>query len=97
MRKIVKELPAGYTIQILRSIKEIEEIRPFWEEKQAQPNGDIDLIINIINSKKEIVCPYIILILLNKKPEAMMVGIIEKKGSRLLYPIKSYLVLNFGF
>jgi hypothetical protein len=79
MRKIVKELPAGYTIQILRSIKEIEKIRPFWEEKQAHPDGDLDLFINIINSKKEIVCPYVILILLRKKPEAMMVGIIEKK------------------
>ncbi len=33
MKKIVKELPAGYTIQILRSIKEIEKVRSFWEEK----------------------------------------------------------------
>jgi hypothetical protein len=79
MKNIVKELPAGYTIQILKSIEEIKKVKSFWEEKQTHPDGDIDLFINIINSKKEFVYPYIILILLNKKPEAMMVGIIEKK------------------
>ena len=75
----MKELPAGYTIQILRSIKEIEKIRPFWEEKQAHPDGDLDLFINIINSKKEIVGPYVILLRFHDNPHAMMVGIIEKK------------------
>ncbi len=50
----MKELPAGYTIQILRSINEVEKIRPFWEENQAHLDGDLDLFINIINSRKEI-------------------------------------------
>lgn len=75
----MKELSARYTIRILRNIKEIEEIRPFWEAKQPHPNGDLDLLFNFINSRKEVVCPYVILILLHKKPEAMMVGIVEKK------------------
>ncbi len=76
---MVNKLPVEYTIQILRSIKEIEKIKSFWEENQNHPNVDIDLFMNIVNSRKNIVCPYVILILLQMKPEAMMVGIIEKK------------------
>ena len=79
MRKTVKELPAEYRIQISKNLEELEEVKSFWEKKQTHPDGDLNLLINMINSKKEIVSPYVILILLHKKPEALMVGIIEKK------------------
>ena len=68
-----------YTIQILRSIEELEKVRSFWEEKRSHPDGDLDLFIKIINSRKDFVCPYILIIYLHKKSVAMMVGLIEKK------------------
>ena len=88
----MKELPSGYTIQILRSSEEIDKVRTFWEKNQNHPNGDIDLFTNITNSRKNVASPYLILILLDNKPEAMMSGIIEKK--RIKVPI-SYKML-FG-
>ena len=88
MKKVVKDSPSGYSIKILRSVAEIEKIRSFWEAQQWHPDGDIDLVINVIISRKEVVSPYILLILNNNKPETIIIGIIETR--RILYTDVSY-------
>jgi hypothetical protein len=62
---------------IARTAKEIEAIRVPWESFQSHPNGDIDFYLNLIDFRKEIIRPHVILLLENEVPVSLMVGRIE--------------------
>lgn len=83
--EMVKE---KYSIKIIQCIDEIEEIRPIWEKMQWHPNADIDFYLTIIQSRPNILQPYIMVLFVNDKPKAMMIGRIEKNK----FPI-----IKFGY
>lgn len=70
--------PSEHDIRIIRSRKEIEEIRSFWEKVQYHPNTDIDHYLTVIDSLDNVISPYIILFSVDRQPKALAVGRIEK-------------------
>jgi hypothetical protein len=91
-----------YSIRVARSLEEVEELRSIWEGWQWHPNADIDFYLTIVNSRKEILRPHVILLLSNNQPMAMMIGRMEeirldfKVGYKTLFKPKAR-ILNFVY
>lgn len=68
----------SYSIKILRNNNEIEEMRHVWEQLQYHPNADINFFNNIINIRKDILRPHIIILYANDQPKVMIIGRIDK-------------------
>jgi hypothetical protein len=62
---------------IARTVKEIEAIRVPWESFQSHPNGDIDFFLNLIDFRKEIERPHVVLLQENGVPVSLIIGRIE--------------------
>jgi hypothetical protein len=73
-----KQINNEYSIKIVKSIEEVEEIRNIWEGMQWHPNADIDFYITIFNSRNEMICPYIIIVYQYDTPIVMIIGRLEK-------------------
>ncbi len=93
----------SYTIYTAKSVEEIEHIRDIWEEMQWHPNADIDFYLTIVNSRKEIIRPHVLLIKKNGKPDALVIGRIEDNrircniGYKTVYkPEVRYLTIIYG-
>lgn len=86
--------PSQHDIKIIRSRKEIEEIRSFWEKVQYHPNTDIDHYLTVIDSLDNVISPYIILFSVDGQPETLAVGRIENNdmvislGYKTFYKVK---------
>lgn len=69
---------------VARSLKEIEAIRPIWEEMQRDEtfpkhNADIDKYIATVGAMNSNVQPYVVLMKQGGKPMVMIVGRVEKQ------------------
>jgi len=75
-------------IVTIRSLEEIEEIRPIWERmqrNQAFPiiNADVDRYLSVLKSQKgQNIRPHVILLNRDGHPEAMVIGHIGKHHLR---------------
>ena len=72
-----------WSIVVARSIKEIENIRPIWEQMQQDEslpilNVDIEHYLANVESMGESVQPHIIVLYYNNTPKAMVIGRIER-------------------
>ena len=67
----------GYTVTTARSVKEVEEIRDIWKKIQIGPAADIDYYLTVVNSRKQVVRPHVIILSHDKYIESMLVGRIE--------------------
>jgi len=67
------------SIQIIRSVPEIEGIRRIWTRWHHHPNSDVDFYLHILRSRPEILRPHIIVIYRGGQPEAMLVGRLERR------------------
>jgi hypothetical protein len=76
-----------YRFLVARTKEEIEVIRPVWESFQWHPNGDIDFFLNLLEYRKEIRNPHVILLFENESPVSMIVGRVEDTN----------LKINFGY
>ncbi|MFX0196545.1 MAG: GNAT family N-acetyltransferase [Candidatus Hodarchaeota archaeon] len=85
MKDHMKGTTQGCSIQTARNVEDIEKMRGVWEEMQWHPNADIDFYLTIVNSRQEILRPHVILLSLNGRPKAMMVGKLEER--RLYFKI----------
>jgi hypothetical protein len=68
-----------YTVKIARTQEEVQKIRDIWESMQYHPNADIDFYLTIVNSKTDIVRPYVMVLYANGDPKAMVIGRINEK------------------
>jgi len=64
-------------IRIIRSLQEIEDLRPFWAAWQKHPNADVDFYLTIVRSRPEILRPHVIVLYRDGRPDAMLVGRLE--------------------
>lgn len=64
-------------IRIIRSVREIEDLRPFWAAWQKHPNVDVDFYETIVSSRPEILRPHVIVLYRGGCPDAMLVGRLE--------------------
>jgi len=77
-----------YKIEVLRSIREIEDYRPLWEQMQAKENrpainADIDRYLSVLKAIGDGVKPYVMLFSRNGQPEAIVIGRIESRRLNL--------------
>lgn len=73
---------------VVKSIEEVEHLRPAWEEMQrSEPypviNADIDRYVSVIEAIGDDVRPHVILINQNGRPAAMLIGRVEKHQLKL--------------
>ena len=83
-----QSLPKDLEIIKVTNFKEIEAIRPIWEEMQNNEpypiiNTEIDKYISVIKAHEEKVQPYIILIKHNGNPISMIIGRLERRRLNL--------------
>lgn len=82
----------------------MEAIRPIWESMQSHPLTDIDYFLEIVLSRPETLHPHVMLLNHDGSPNAMMVGVIEKKqldlkiGYKTIYKpdVRSLKILENG-
>lgn len=62
------------TVKTFRGVDEIEEIRRAWTAWNDHPNSDIDLYLDLLRSRPEILRAHVIVLYRDGEPEAMLVG-----------------------
>jgi len=68
----------GPTIRILRTAAEFEELREAWTAWGGHLHSDIDFLSMLIESREEILNPHIIVVYRDAKPDAMLIGRLER-------------------
>lgn len=66
-----------FTVTVARTIEEVEEMRENWESLQLFPIADIDYFLTVINHRKNVVRPHVLMLCREEKPETLVVGRIE--------------------
>lgn len=74
-----------HEIIIARSLSEIERLRGFWMESPGHRDSDIDVYLMVIQSYSEVLRPHVIAIYRDGRPDAILVGRLERK--RLVFRI----------
>ena len=72
-------------IQVAKQVDSIEQIRSFWESVQCHPNSDIDSYLINVKSLRNVLTPYVMQVLVDRAPKAILIGRIEE--SRVEYKI----------
>jgi hypothetical protein len=62
------------TTGVLRSLKEIEEVRSIWTSWHGHPDSDIDIYLEMLNLNPGIMEPYVIILCRGGHPDAMLIG-----------------------
>lgn len=83
-----------YSVEVARSIAEIEKMRHSWESMQYHPNADIDYFTMILDSRKKILRPHVIQISKKGIPQALWVGRLEEHSIDLKLGYLTILRLN---
>ena len=73
-----------WEIKVAKSLEEIEAVREIWEQMQRNEsmpvlNADIDRYLSVVESLKEEVQPYVIVLYYDSNPKAMVIGRIERQ------------------
>jgi len=67
------------TFRILRTISEVEELRPVWSAWEGHPQSDIDFLLMLLQCREEILNPYVIVVYRGGEPDAMLIGRLERR------------------
>jgi hypothetical protein len=78
-----ESLNEKYSVDIARSIDEVEKLRQPWEEMQQHPNADIDYFSMIVNTRREILRPHVMMIRKQGIPHALIIGRLEEHSVEL--------------
>jgi hypothetical protein len=78
------QFPNEWKTVVARNFEEIEAVRPIWEQMQRDelypaPNADIDNYLSVVDSMKDSVQPYVMIICRNDEPKAMVIGRIGRQ------------------
>jgi hypothetical protein len=71
--------PGEITTRVIRTLPEIEEIRPVWEKWSNHPNSDIDFFLMNLRNEPGSPRPYIIVVYRHGEPACMLVGRIASR------------------
>jgi hypothetical protein len=72
--------PGVITTRVIRTLPEIEEIRPVWENWSNHPNSDIDFFLMNLRNEPGNPRPHIIVVYRGGQPECMLVGRIARRA-----------------
>src|SRR5580700_4035265 len=67
-----------FQVRVLRSFPEVEQIRDAWSAWKTHRDSDIDVCLQFVWVREEVVRPHVIVIHRNGHPEAMLVGRLER-------------------
>jgi GNAT acetyltransferase-like protein len=67
------------TVRVLRTLAEVEEIRPWWGSWPGNPDADIDLYLSFFRAGTAIVRPHVIVVYRGGIPDAILVGRIDRR------------------
>ena len=73
-REISASMDQGFSVSVIRSYQEIEQLRQIWTGWQQHPNADIDFYLLVCRSRPEILRPHVIVLYREGRPEALLVG-----------------------
>lgn len=76
---VIRQVAEGTEIRIARSLPEIEALREPWMTWPSHRDSDIDFYLMIVQSYPEVLRPHVIALYRNGKPEAILVGRLERK------------------
>ncbi len=69
-------------VRVARSVAEVEALREPWMAWPGHRDSDIDFYLMVIRSYPEVVRPHVMALYRNGKPEALLVGRLERKRLR---------------
>ena len=72
------QMAPEWTVRVLRTLAEVEEIRPWWEGSKGNPDGDIDVYLSCFRAGAKTVRPHVIVIYRKGLPDAILVGRIDR-------------------
>lgn len=87
-----------HTVKIFRTSEDIKEIRSIWVSWQWFPSADIDIFLDYPHVKGEIISPYVVLLLSDDKPTALLIGRVEDTtikfqiGYKTVFQVKARLL-----
>lgn len=64
-------------VRVLKTLPELEEIRPLWESWPGNRDSEIDSYLTFLRSNRATVRPHVVLVDRGGRPEAMLVGRID--------------------
>lgn len=65
-------------IGIIKTFKELEAVRSYWEKWQYHPNNDFDQFKMVCQLRPEVECPCVTVIEQNGQPHALLAGRLER-------------------
>jgi hypothetical protein len=97
--------PSGHRVEIITTLADVERHRDTWLALQWHPNADIDFFSLIVRSRPEVVSPYVLVILKDNKPVALLAGRLEeghfeiKVGYQVLWrpKVRKLTIIHGGF
>jgi hypothetical protein len=92
---------SGITVKVLKTLREIEEIRPMWQSWPGHRDSDIDSYLTVLHSKRETVRPHVIALYAKGQLDAILAGRIDRSRFELrvgYIPVRPYAnVMNFVY
>jgi hypothetical protein len=66
--------------RVLRTLHELEEVREPWESWTGNRDSQIDCFLSVVQSRPDILHPYVIVLYRGSRPETMLVGRTERRA-----------------
>jgi hypothetical protein len=67
------------TLQTIRDLREVENLREVWKYWQTTRDSDIDFFSGMVRSRGESCRPHVILLSRNARPDALLVGLRDRR------------------
>jgi CelD/BcsL family acetyltransferase involved in cellulose biosynthesis len=69
-------------VRVLRSLAELEEIRPYWESWPGHPESRMDFYLSLLRSTPDIVRPHVLAVYRDGRPESILIGRVDRRPIR---------------
>lgn len=66
-------------VRVLRSIAELEDIRPYWESWPGNRDSDLGFYLTVLRESRESLRPHVIVVCRNGQPDAIFVGRLDHR------------------
>jgi CelD/BcsL family acetyltransferase involved in cellulose biosynthesis len=69
----------AYTVRVIRDRGELESVRPLWESMLKHPNADFDAFALVLQSRPDILHPYVLIVSTGGTPVSVVVARVENR------------------
>jgi hypothetical protein len=68
-----------FTLQTIRDLREVENLREVWKSWQKTRDSDLDFFSGMVRSRGDGCTPHVVVLSRNSRPDALLVGFIERR------------------